>query len=150
MTQWSQEQPSVPAVEERVWAELRALRSKVAGVSGSLVATNDGMLVAHDFPGSDPTRLAALVSTTLGLARQSVRETGRGEFREALARGSAGFLMVYAAGDTAIVAIVADEHTQAGIMQYEARQMIARITSWAAEFPAWSAITAKLPAITGR
>src|ERR1700761_2387766 len=101
MTQWAQEQS---AVQERVRAELRALRSKVPGISGSLVATSDGMLVAHDFPGADPARLAALLSTTLGLARQAVAETGRGEFREAMAHGTAGYLMVYAAGDSAVIA----------------------------------------------
>lgn len=144
MTQWPQERTMV---EERVWAELRALRSKVAGISGSLVATNDGMLVAHDFPGADQTRLAALVSTTLGLARQSLRETGCGDFREALARGSAGYLMVYAAGDGAVVAIAAAEQTQAGIMQYEARQTIAKITEYSRDFPAWSPINDYFQAI---
>jgi hypothetical protein len=138
MTRWAQEQPEVA---ERVWAELRALRAKVPGINGSLVATNEGMLVAHDFPGADATRLAALVSTTLGLARQTVRETGRGEFREAVALGSDGYLMVCAAGGTANVAIAAGEQAQAGILQHEARQAIARIARYAAEFPAWSAIS---------
>lgn len=107
------------------------------------------MLVAHDFPGADAARLAALVFTTLGLARQVVKETGRGEFRGAITRGSAGYLMVYTAGDSAVVAIVAGEQTQAGIMQYEARRAIAKIASYANEFPSWSPIDARLPLNTG-
>jgi uncharacterized protein len=137
MTQWAQERS---AVQERVRAELTALRSKVAGISGCLVATNDGMLVAHDFPGADPARLAALVSTALGLVRQGVRETGRGELREAVARGTYGYLMVYAVGDSALVAIAADDQTQAGKMQFEAKQTVARITAYSSAFPAWSPI----------
>jgi predicted regulator of Ras-like GTPase activity (Roadblock/LC7/MglB family) len=137
MMQWAQERS---AVQERVRAELQALRSKVAGIRGCLVATNDGMLVAHDFPGADPMRLAALVSTALGLARQAVSETGRGLLREAVARGTSGYLMVYAAGDGALVAIAADDQTQAGKMQFEARQTVARITAYSSAFPAWSSI----------
>ncbi len=137
MTQWAQERS---AAQERVRAELRGLRSKVAGISGSLVATDDGMLVAHDFPGADPARLAALVSTTLGLARQAVRETGRGEFREAMAHGTAGYLMVYAAGDGAVVAIAASDQSQLAMMHYEVRQAIGRITAYSSTFPACSPI----------
>jgi uncharacterized protein len=137
MTQWAQERS---VVQERVRAELRALRSKVAGISGCLVATNDGMLVAHDFPGADPARLAALLSTALGLVRQAVGETRRGELREAVARGTSGYLMVYAAGDSALVAIAADDQTQAGKMQFEARQTVARIAAYSSAFPAWSSI----------
>jgi predicted regulator of Ras-like GTPase activity (Roadblock/LC7/MglB family) len=137
MMQWAQERS---AVQERVRAELQALRSKVAGIRGCLVATNDGMLVAHDFPGADPMRLAALVSTALGLARQAVSETGRGMLREAVARGTSGYLMVYAAGDGALVAIAADDQTPAGKMQFEARQTVARITVYSSAFPAWSSI----------
>jgi uncharacterized protein len=137
MTQWAQEQS---AVQEWVRAELRALRSKVAGISGSLVATNEGMLVAYDFPGAEPARLAALVSTALGLTRQSVRETGLGELREAIARGTSGYLLVYTVGDSALVAIAADEQSQAGKIQFEARQTVAKITGHSTAFPAWSSI----------
>jgi len=126
------------AARNQVRAELRALRATIAGIDGSLVATSDGLLVTHDIPELEPARLAALVSTTLGLARQSVRETGRGEFREALVRGTSGYLMVYAAGSSAVVAIMGDAEMNVGIMQYQARETIERITELAADFGRWS------------
>jgi Roadblock/LC7 domain-containing protein len=55
------------SVEDRVWAELRLLRTTVAGVYGCLVATNDGLLIAHDVPGLDPPEIAALAATTRSL-----------------------------------------------------------------------------------
>jgi predicted regulator of Ras-like GTPase activity (Roadblock/LC7/MglB family) len=127
-----------PAASVRVHAELRALRESIVGVDGSLVATSDGLLVAHDVPNLEPTRLAALVSATLSLARQAVAETGRGEFREALARGTAGYLMVYAAGGHAVVAILCDARVNVGMVQYQAREAIERITGYAADFARWS------------
>jgi uncharacterized protein len=126
------------AARDQVHAELRALRATIAGVDGSLVATSDGLLIAHDIPELEPARLAALVSTTLALARQSVRETGRGEFREALVRGTDGYLMVYAAGSNAVVAIIGDADMNVGMMQYQARETIERITAHSANFGRWS------------
>jgi len=135
------------AARDHVLAELRALRTSITGIDGSLVATSDGLLIAHDIPDQEPARLAALVSTTLGLARQSVRETGRGEFREALVRGTAGYLMVYAAGSNAVVAIIGDSGANVAMMQYQAREAIERITVYSADFGRWSG-AAGLPADT--
>lgn len=126
------------SARDRVIVELRALRAAITGIHGSLVATSDGLLIAHDTPDLEPARLAALVSTTLGLARQSVRETGRGEFREALVRGTAGYLMVYAAGVNAVVAIIGDPAVNVAMMQYQAREVIERITVLSANFSRWS------------
>ncbi len=129
---------SQSAARDFVHAELRTLRETITGIDGSLVATSDGLLIAHDIPDQEPARLAALVSTTLSLARQAVRETGRGEFREALARGTAGYLMVYAAGGNAVVAIIGDAQLNVGVMQYQAREAIERITARSADFARWS------------
>lgn len=126
------------AAQDHVRAELRALRAKVTGIDGSLVATGDGLLIAHDIPGLEPTRLAALISTTLSLAKQAVRAGGRGEFREALARGTTGYLVVYAAGSDAVVAILGDAHLNVGVMQYQARETIEKITAYSADFAHWS------------
>jgi uncharacterized protein len=125
------------AAADQVLTELRALRAAVDGIEGCLVATSDGLLIAHDLPDPEPGRLAALVSTTLSLARQTVRETGRGEFREALARGTAGYLMVYAAGSNAVVAIIADEKLNVGMMQYQMREAIERIAAHSTDLARW-------------
>lgn len=125
-------------VHEYVYRELRALRANIDGIDGSLVVTSDGLLIAHDLHNLEPTRLAALVSTILSLARQAVRETGRGEFREALAKGTTGYLMVYAAGNNAVVAIIGDIHTNIAMMQYQARDTIERITACSADFARWA------------
>lgn len=126
-------------VRDYVYRELRALRANIDGVDGSLVVTSDGLLIAHDIHNLEPTRLAALVSTILSLAKQAVKETGRGEFREALAKGTTGYLMVYAAGNNAVVAIIVDIHANIAMMQYQARDTIERITACSADFVRWAA-----------
>ena len=125
-------------VEELALAELRSLRDNVVGVHGSLVATSDGLLVTHDIPDIEPTRIAAIVAATLGLASQATQATGRGGFREAVARGGTGYLVVYAAGGNAVVAVLGDNELNVGMLHYEMRDMIVRITAYSAEFARWA------------
>jgi len=94
------------SVEDQVRTELKQIRAHVAGVRGSLVATSDGLVVAHDIPDVEASQIAALAAATLAMARRATLATECGTFREAVARGSDGYLAVYAAGDSAIVAVI--------------------------------------------
>ena len=127
------------SVEQRVQAELQVIKAQVTGVHGSLVATSDGLLVAHDVPDLEVAQIAALVATTRALATSTTLVTGRGEFREALARGSLGYLAVYAAGDTAIFAVIGDNALNLGMLHYQAREVIKRIAQYAPQFRHWGA-----------
>ena len=122
------------SIEDRVRTELRLLRKQVSGVQGSIVATSDGLLVADDIPALEPTKIAALVATTIGLARQTTQATGRGEFREAVARGSSGYLAVYAAGSSAVVAVIGTNELNIGMLHYQARDVIKRLAAYSSEF----------------
>jgi len=116
-------------VEEQVRTELQQIRAHVAGVRGSLVATSDGLVVAHDLHDIEPTQIAALAAATLAVARRATLATECGTFREAVARGSDGYLAVYAAGDNAIVAVVGTSSLNVGMLQYRAREIIERIAA---------------------
>ena len=77
-----------PPAQDLIQAELQLIRASVAGVHGSLVATTDGLLVAHDVPGLEPDEIAALVATAHAVASRITQATGRGQFRETVARTS--------------------------------------------------------------
>ena len=125
-------------VEERVLAELASIRATVTGVHGSLAATIDGLLVAHDLPDADPAQIAALMSSTFALASRATVMTGRGQFREAVTRGSEGYLAVYAAGRNAIVAVIGASTLNVALLQYQARSIIERVADYSEEFRKWS------------
>lgn len=127
-----------PGAAERVHSQLQTLRERVDGIRGSMVASSDGLLIAHDIVGMEPTRLAALISTTLSLAKQATRETGLGEFRESVSRGADGYLVVYAAGSNAVVAVLGDDRLNVALLHYEARETIANIAAESAGFARWS------------
>jgi uncharacterized protein len=116
---------------DNIAAELAYIKAKVAGVQGSIAATSDGLVLAHDVPGMEPTQVAALAATTLALASRATLATGLGGFREAIARGDDGYLAVYSAGISAIVAVVGSRQLNLGMLRYQAGGVMERIAKHA-------------------
>jgi hypothetical protein len=108
-------------------------------------------------PGLEPSQIAAISAATLALASRATLTTGCGSFREAVAHGNDGHLAVYAAGDTAIVAVIGTSSLNVGMLQYRAREIIDRIAGYSAQIGAWAApvraaemaATAPRPAVPG-
>jgi predicted regulator of Ras-like GTPase activity (Roadblock/LC7/MglB family) len=115
------------SAEDRVQADLQLIKDNVAGVQGSLVATNDGFLVAHDLPGVEPTAVAALAAATRSLSSRTTQSTGRGQFREAISRGGNGYVVVYAAGRDTLLAVVGATDLNIGMLHYQTREIAERI-----------------------
>jgi predicted regulator of Ras-like GTPase activity (Roadblock/LC7/MglB family) len=132
-------QKSSPALQDQVQAQLRLIRNQVAGVRGSLAATSDGLVFAHDVPDLEPAEIAAISAATLSLASHATLASGCGSFREAVARGSNGYLAVYAAGASAIVAVIGTSSLNLGLLQFRAREIIDRIGTYSTQIGAWAA-----------
>lgn len=115
------------AVETDVLDELRRLRTRVPRLAGSLAATVDGLVLAHDVPDTEPEGLAALTAAALGVAYRVTDTTARGEFRELLVRGTRGYVATYAAGSTAVLTLLADDRVNVGRLHLEGRRSGARI-----------------------
>ena len=71
-------------VDPAVLEELDRLRSRVPELSGSVLATTDGLVVAHDAHGIEPDSLAALAAAHLALARRFAHAVNHGELRESV------------------------------------------------------------------
>ncbi|MGW7283086.1 roadblock/LC7 domain-containing protein [Streptomyces sp. NPDC054844] len=115
------------AVESDVLDELHRLRNRVPQLTGSLAATVDGLVLAHDAPGTEPEGLAALTAAALGVAHRMADATARGGFRELLLRGTDGYVATYAAGPAAVLTLLADGRVNVGRLHLEGRRSGARI-----------------------
>ncbi|GAB2757753.1 roadblock/LC7 domain-containing protein [Streptomyces bullii] len=115
------------AVQTDVLDELRRLRTRVPQLTGSLAATVDGLVLAHDVPEAEPEGLAALTAAALGVAHRMADAAARGEFRELLVRGSLGYVATYAAGPTAVLTLLAGDRVNVGRLHLEGRRGGARI-----------------------
>ncbi|MGC9441871.1 roadblock/LC7 domain-containing protein [Streptomyces sp. WG5] len=115
------------AVESDVLDELHRLRNRVPQLTGSLAASVDGLVLAHDAPGTDPEGLAALTAAALGVAQRTADATARGGFRELLLRGADGYVATYAAGPSAVLTLLAEGRVNVGRLHLEGRRSGARI-----------------------
>ncbi|WP_371477698.1 roadblock/LC7 domain-containing protein [Kitasatospora sp. NBC_00315] len=115
------------ALETELLAELRALRHRVPHLAGGLVASVDGLLIAHDTHGTEPAGLAALTAAALGLAQRLADTTGQGDFRESLVRGEHGYVATYAAGSACVLTVLAHPDVNVGRLHLEARRSAERV-----------------------
>ncbi|MCC5035220.1 MULTISPECIES: roadblock/LC7 domain-containing protein [Streptomyces] len=113
--------------EPEILEELGRLRARVPGVTGALAASADGLVLAQDGAGEGAEGVAALTAAALGVALRLTDATGRGSFRELLARGDRGYVATYAAGTATVVTVLAGPRTNVGRLHLEARRSGARI-----------------------
>lgn len=113
--------------EHEVLAEIRRLRGLVPHVTGVLVATVDGLLVAHETSGVEPDTLAAMSAAQLGLGQQFANGAARGDFLENVTRASGGYLAVFAAGGDGLLTVVATGELNLGRLHHEARPVAERV-----------------------
>lgn len=121
-----------PAVTGLITDELRLIRKNVPGVRGSITATGDGLLVAHDMHGVEPTEIAALVAATHAVAVRASLSTQCGQLKEVITRGGDGYLAVYAAGGATIVAVLGTTELNVAMLNLHARKVIERIAEHSA------------------
>ncbi|WP_345700124.1 roadblock/LC7 domain-containing protein [Kitasatospora terrestris] len=117
--------------EPEVQAELRGLRARIPHLTGGLVATTDGLVVAHDTSGLEAESVAALTAAALGVGARLAEATGHGSFRELLTRGERGYTATYAAGAYTVLTLMAGPETNVGRLHLEARRAGARIAALA-------------------
>ncbi|MET8575707.1 roadblock/LC7 domain-containing protein [Streptomyces sp. NPDC005012] len=114
--------------EAEIREELRGLRSRVPELTGALLASADGLVLAHETPpGTEPEGLAALTAAALGVGARLTDAARRGDFRELLVRGSAGYVATYAAGPAAVLTLLAGDRVNVGRLHLEGRRAGSRI-----------------------
>ncbi|MFD4574153.1 roadblock/LC7 domain-containing protein [Streptomyces sp. NPDC058417] len=115
------------AAGPEILAELRRLRARVPRLTGALAAGADGIVLAHDTPGVAAEGVAALTTTALGAAVRLTDTSGQGELRELLVRGADGYVAAYAAGEHAVLTLLARDEVNVGRLHLEGRRSAARI-----------------------
>jgi uncharacterized protein len=114
-------------VEQEIQTEIRELRARLPHVTGVLVASVDGLPIAQDMAADEPERLAAMAAAQLGLGQQIAAAVAGGAFQETVTRAADAYVATFAAGTSALLAIVASAELNVGRLHHEARPVAARI-----------------------
>jgi len=120
-------------VEDALLAEMRALQEKVTGITGTAIASRDGLIVREDTGGVNPDNLAALAAAWLALAQRMSTEVGQGMLREALTRSTGGSVAIYAIGTQAVLVIIGDEGLDTVRLHRESRAALDAIRTLIAD-----------------
>lgn len=115
-------------VDPAVLEELGRLRNKVPELSGSVLATADGLVVAHDSHGLEPDTLAALAAAHLALARRFAHAVNHGELRESVVECDGGYITSYTCGRNALLTVVTSGDANLAMVHLEARRCVRRLT----------------------
>ncbi len=108
-------------VEDALLAEMRALQQRVAGITGTAVASRDGLIVREDTGGVNPDNLAAIAAAWLALSQRMSTEVGQGSLREAMTRGTGGSVTIYAIGSRAVLVLIGDKGLDTVRLQRESQ-----------------------------
>jgi hypothetical protein len=135
-------------VDPAVLVELGNLRTRVPELRGSVLATADGMVVAHDSHGIEPDSLAALAAAHLALARRFAHAVNQGELRESVVECDGGYITSYTAGPNALLTLVASGDANLAMVHLEARRCVRRLVALLALGPA-QPVRADIPTQAG-
>ncbi|MEV6601676.1 roadblock/LC7 domain-containing protein [Actinoplanes sp. NPDC051346] len=114
-------------VDPAVLTELGNLRSRLPELLGSVLATADGMVVAHDAHGIEPDSLAALAAAHLALARRFAHAVNHGDLRESVVECDGGYITSYTAGPNALLTLVTSGGANLALVHLEARRAVRRL-----------------------
>lgn len=121
-----------------VLAELHGLRGRIDHLEGSVVATTDGLVIAHDLGASEtygvePEGVAALSAVNLGLSQRIADSASHGPLQETVIRGAFGQVVTYAAGERALLTVIVRSDVDLAALHTDARQVARRVATLLAD-----------------
>lgn len=115
--------------QEVLYHTLSSLRGAIPELRGAIVASSDGLAVAHSLAnGDDPNRVAAMAATALGLGKRISDSLGGGDLTETSVSGTNAQIYIYAAGSKGVLAVVAPSGANVGLIHMEARSAASQIS----------------------
>ncbi|MEU5260171.1 roadblock/LC7 domain-containing protein [Amycolatopsis sp. NPDC021455] len=105
---------------------LEKIRDKVdrVNITGLLVASRDGLLLASDTQEIEDDSVAAMAAASVGLATRFVGQAGLGEARGAMFQGSLGHVCVFPVQGPILLVVFARPDTTMGLFNVVARQAL--------------------------
>lgn len=104
------------------------IRRSIPELTGVMIASTDGLSIAHDFPDAESENIAAMAATALGLGQRVSDRATLGSLVEVVIRGGTGYFVVYSAGAQAVLVLGGPSSANLGLMRVEASLATAQIS----------------------
>ena len=115
------------ALTDEIQTALSDLRASVPEITGAVIASTDGLAIAHSVSSGDPNRMAAMVATSLGLGKRISENFGGGNLNETSVVGENALISVYSAGPKGVLAVVASSGANIGMVNLESRETAKKV-----------------------
>jgi uncharacterized protein len=110
------------AKAEALKIALESLRSAIPELKGVLLASNEGLPIAHALTnGAEPNRVAAMAAAASSLGRRVSESIHAGTLGEVAVQAEEGALFIYSAGPKAVLAVLGPQGGNTGLIHLEAR-----------------------------
>ncbi len=117
-----------PSREERLAQALDALIQEDPDIEAAALVSLDGFTMASALPaGMQADRVGAMSAAILGLGERAAAELGRGHLAQVFIEGETGFVLLVAAGDRAVLTVIASKEAKLGLVLYDMKQTAARV-----------------------
>lgn len=118
------------ATREQLLAEaLDDLMREDPDIQASALVSLDGFTMASALPpGMQADRVGAMSAAILGLGERAAAELGRGHLSQVFIEGESGYVLLMAAGDRAVLTVMADPAAKLGLVLYDMKASAARIS----------------------
>ena len=114
--------------EERLASALNHLMQEDTDIQAAALVSLDGFTMASALPASmQPDRVGAMSAAILGLGERAAAELGRGHLSQVFIEGDNGYVLLMAAGDRAVLTVMADSNAKLGLVIYDMRAAAANI-----------------------
>lgn len=118
------------ATREQLLAEaLDDLMREDPDIQASALVSLDGFTMASALPaGMQADRVGAMSAAILGLGERAAAELGRGHLSQVFIEGETGYVLLMAAGDRAVLTVMADPAAKLGLVLYDMKAAANRIS----------------------
>ncbi|MEW6568170.1 MAG: roadblock/LC7 domain-containing protein [Chloroflexota bacterium] len=108
---------------DQLVARLRDLQASSPDVEASAVVSVDGLTMASALPASvEEDRVSAMSAAMLSLGERISTELGRGTLDQVYIKGQAGYVILMAIGDQAVLTVLARQQTKLGLLFLDMRR----------------------------
>jgi predicted regulator of Ras-like GTPase activity (Roadblock/LC7/MglB family) len=108
--------------EERLVAALDDLMENSPDVQAAALVSLDGFTMASALPGDmQEDRVGAMSAAILGLGERAAAELGRGQLAQVFIEGADGYVLLMAAGERAVLTVLAAHDAKLGLTLYDMR-----------------------------
>lgn len=118
------------ATIEKIDSVLQTLENEVPSVRGTLIASQDGFVITNTLKEQDAEEIAAMVATTTGVSERMASTLSAGEVEETSIKASGRSVFLYRASTEGVLAVIADEDANVGMINLQARRATEEIGTY--------------------